>query len=564
MHDLVIRNGTIVDGTGRPAFRGDLAIDGDRIAAVGDVPGTGWRTLDAEGRAVTPGFIDPHTHLDAQVMWDPLGTPACWHGTTTIVLGNCGVTFAPVRPADRERLARTLESVEEIPVESIMASLTWRWESFGEYLDALASHPLGVNAAGFVGHAALRYDAMGEASVDPERTPAPSELARMQERVDEALAAGALGFSTSRTRSHATPERVPIPGTFARDDELFALAGVLAKRGKGVVQWVAGFGENDGERGATAEFPEARREIWRIAETGRRAGRPAIYSLFTHPLVPRLHTLLLEQTALERERGGVLRPMMGPRVGTPLFGLTARSPVRAAAWRELYERPARERLELLEDETWRRRLAEVRPEADAQAGALHLFGPEACDYERRPETRVATVAARAGERPVETILRRMRETRGRQVFAGGGANQNAAHIDEVLAFPGTIVGLGDAGAHVTGMCDSSFPTYVLVHWCRERGTWSLEEGVRRLTSDPADAFGLAGRGRLAPGACADVCVIDYARLAMEVPEFVHDFPAGAGRWTQRARGYDFVIVNGEIAIEGDRHTGRLPGRVLRA
>jgi N-acyl-D-amino-acid deacylase len=571
MHDLVLRNGTLIDGSGRPPFRGDLAVDGDRIAAVGEVPGSGWRSLDVEGRLVTPGFVDPHTHLDAQVMWDPLGTPACWHGTTTIVLGNCGVTFAPVRAADRERLARTLESVEEIPAASIMASLTWRWESFGEYLDALAAHPLGLNAAGLVGHAALRYDAMGEASVDPERAPTPGELARMQARVDEALEAGALGFSTSRTRSHATPERVPIPGTFARDDELFALADVLAKRGKGIVQWVAGFGEEDREADSRERFPAARREVWRIAETGRRAGRPAVFSVFTHPLVPTLHTLVLEAAAEERARGGVLRPMMGPRVGTGLYGLHNRSPLRGAAWKELYALPFAGRLAALEDEGWRRRLADVRPEADARAGAsFHLLGPVGaaadggCRYERRPESLLASVAERNGERSAETVVRLFRETRGRQVFAGSGANADPQHVDEVLDFPGTIIGLGDAGAHVTGMTDSSFTTYVLAQLCRERGKWTLAEGVRRITADPADSFGLAGRGRLRAGDFADVNVIDYERLAMEVPEFVYDFPAGAGRWTQRARGYDLVLVNGEIVIERDRHTGRLPGRVLRA
>lgn len=561
MHDVIIRGGTIVDGTGRAACRGDVAIDGDTITAVGRVEEGAWRTIDAEGRIVTPGFVDPHTHLDAQLLWDPLGTPACWHGTTSVVLGNCGVSFAPVRREDRERLARTLESVEEIPAESILSSLTWQWEGFDQFLDALAARPLGVNAAGLVGHAALRYDAMGEASVEEDRIPDKSELERMQGRLDDALRAGALGFSTSRTRSHPTPEGVPIPGTFAKEPELFALADVLERRGKGVVQWISGFGEED----RSDAYPEVRREVGRIAATGRRAGRPVVLSLFTHELVPTIHTRVLEWTAEERRAGGEIRPMQSPRVGTSFYGLANRSPIRATPWKELYQRPVPERRRALADPGLRRRLSEVRPEVDERAGReLYLFGPEVCEYERRADRLLANVAARAGERPVEALVRLLWETGGRQLFVTSGSNQIPEHIDEVLAFPGALVGLGDAGAHVTAICDSSLTTYVLVDWCRERGRWTLEEGVRRLTSDPADAFGLTGRGRLAPGVRADVNVIDYASLALEVPEFVHDFPCGAGRWTQRARGYDHVLVNGEVVIEHDCHTGRLPGRLLRS
>ena len=240
MHDLVIRNGKVVDGTGRDAFRADVAIDGEIISAVGEVEESAWRTIDADGLVVTPGFIDPHTHLDAQLMWDPLGTPACWHGTTTVVIGNCGVGFAPLRPSDIERLAGVLESVEEIPAASMLASLTFRWESYADYLDALDAQPLGVNVGGLVGHAATRFFAMGEASLERDRCPSDRELADMLAVVAEAMAAGALGFSTSRTASHATPEGIPIPGTWAEEAELVAIAKAMGQQG--LVQWVAGFG----------------------------------------------------------------------------------------------------------------------------------------------------------------------------------------------------------------------------------------------------------------------------------------------------------------------------------
>jgi N-acyl-D-amino-acid deacylase len=563
VHDLVIRNGTVVDGTGRPAVGADVAIEGDRIVEVGNLGAghTAWRTLDADGRIVTPGFIDPHTHLNAQLFWDPLASPCCWHGVTTVVVGNCSVTFAPVRHGDEERLARTLESVEEIPVESILAGVPFGWTTYGGYLDALSARPLGLNAAGLVGHAALRQHAMGETSVEEDRIPDDGELAEMCNQVAEALSAGALGFSTSRTASHQTPEGLPIPGTFARDAELFALADVVRREGRGLVQWVSGFGERD----QGPDYPGARQEVRRIAETSRRAGQPLVLSMFTHELVPTLHRIVLEEIDRELGAGARIRPMFNPRAVLSFIGLGSRSPIRGTAWKALYERPPTERLAALEDEAVRRALCGARPESQANAAAsLYLFGPEACEYELRPERRLDAVARERGQEPAEAIVSLMRESRGRQIFVSAGANQVPEAVEEVFSHPGMLVGLGDAGAHVTGICDASMTTYLLSYWCRDRGALAIEEAVRRLTSEPADVFGIPGRGRIAPGAHADLNVIDLEALDMELPEFVHDYPAGAGRWTQRARGYDFTVVNGEIAIEGGRHTGRLNGRVVRA
>jgi len=558
MHDLVIRGGDVVDGTGRPAFRADVAVDGDRIVAVGEVNEGGWRSVDADGRLVTPGFVDPHTHLDAQLFWDPLASPCCWHGITSVVVGNCGVGFAPVRAGDEERLARTLESVEQIPSESILAGVPFGWRSYGGYLDALAARPLGVNASGLVGHAALRQFAMGESASDEGRNPRDAELASMRTQVTEALSAGALGFSTSRTASHATPEGTPIPGSFAPDEELFALAGALREAGRGLVQWVAGFGER--ERGP--DYPGARAEVRRMGETARRSGRGVVFSIFTHELVPTLHRIVLEEAA---RLGPGVRPMFNPRAVLSLIGLENRSPLRASSWKAFYERPARERLAALEDESLRRALCEVRPEAERRAAeALFLFGPERCEYELRPERRLDAVARVRGERPAETVVSLFRETRGRQLFAELNSNQRADAILEVFRHPGMLVGLGDAGAHVTGICDASMTTHVLGHWARDRGELRVEEAVRRLCSEPARIFGLAGRGVIEPGAFADLNVIDLAALEPAVPEFAHDFPAGAGRWVQRARGYELTVVNGQVAVEHGRHTGRLAGRVLRA
>lgn len=558
MHDLVIRNGTIVDGTGGETFRGDLAIDGTRITSVGVVTESAWRTIDADGLIVTPGFIDPHTHLDAQLMWDSLGTPACWHGTTTVVIGNCGVSFAPLRLEDHTRLAGVLESVEEIPAASMLASVTFRWESYGEYLDALGAQPQGVNVGGLIGHAATRFYAMGEASLERDRVPSDAELKQMQAAVSEAMGAGALGFSTSRTASHATPEGIPIPGTHAEELELVELAKAMGQRG--LVQWVAGFGERD----TTNAYPEVRREIAKMAAVHREAGRPVVASVFTHPMVPTLHTHVLAWLDEERAAGADLRPMFNPRTGTSLVGLGNRSPIRGSAWKQLYELPLSERLTFLRSEAGRAALAAASDAANERAGReLYLFGPERCEYLRSASRRLDAVARQGGETPAQAVVRLLDETNGRQLFASGGANQIPEHVEEVFLHEGTLIGLGDAGAHVASICDSSMTTHALTYWCRERAVLTLPETVRRLTSEPADVFGIPQRGRLAPGAFADVNVIDFEGLEMEVPEFVTDFPEAAGRFTQRARGYAYTIVNGEIVIEDGRHTGRLPGQLVR-
>ena len=560
VYDLLIQNGTLIDGSGSPAFAGDLAIDGDRIVAVGEAGGSARRTLDARGRLVTPGFVDPHTHLDAQLLWDPLGTPACWHGTTTVVVGNCGVGFAPVKPEHRALLAETLESVEQIPRESIMAGVDWNWQDFRGYLDALDAHDLGVNVGALVGHVALRVGALGEGCGDPDRIPTTKELGAMCAMVDEAMVSGALGFSTSRTRSHCMPDGTPIPGTFARDEELSALAAVLGEHRRGILQWVAGFGETD----STAEFPEACREVARMGKISREARRPVIFSMFTHELVPALHGKVLAAADAERAAGAEIWPMFNPRPVLSFVGLLNHSPVRASAWKRLYERAPKARLMALEDPSVRRGLVDVSPEVDLRIGSEYtLFGPDRCAYELTDAPRLSEVAAARGQRPIEAMVDLFRETAGRQIFASAGSNQVAEHIEDVFGHPGTLFGLGDAGAHVTGICDSSLTTYLLSYWCRQRGSLSVEEAIRRLTSAPADAFGIRERGRLAPGQYADINVIDFDGLNIEVPEFVFDFPAGAGRWTQKSSGYDYTLVNGEVVVEGGQHTDRFPGKVLR-
>ena len=563
MHDLVIRNGTVIDGTGKPGFKADVAINGERITAVSDVSDAAHRVIDATDKLVTPGFVDTHTHMDAQFMWDPLGTPTCWHGITTLVLGSCGVSFAPVKQADHMVLAKVLESVEGIPAESIMSSLRWNWETFGEYYDALDACPKGVNVCGMIGHAATRYHAMGEESLKRDRNPTPDEMKAMQGCVDEAMEAGALGFSTSRTLTHKTSEGIPIPGTFAHLDELVALAQAVGRHNKGVFQWAPGFGEY--ENYPTTEYPETRKEIHRIAEVNRQSGCPVIFSAFTHEAVPTIQTLYLKWIDEERSAGAQARPMVSSRVNTVMVGLCNWMPIRdASAWKELYSLSYAERLTAIRDEKTRANLMDIPVESDERLGKmLYRFGPTECEYVRKPENLLRTIADENNERPIETIVRLFHETDGHQLFAFATNNHNLEHVEEVVRYRDTLLGLGDAGAHVNAICDASLSTHALTYWHGERQIFSLEETIRRLTSDGAEAFGIPERGLLKPGYYADVNVIDADNLRMEVPEFVYDLPVGAGRWTQRAQGYDYTLVNGKVAVENDNHTGRLVGKLIR-
>ena len=355
-------------------------------------------------------------------------------------------SFAPVKKTDHMMLAKVLESVEGIPAESIMASLLWNWETFGEYYDALDACPKGVNVCGMIGHVATRHYALGEESVDKDRHPTPDELKAMGHLVDEAMEAGALGFSTSRTLSHRTSTGVPIPGTFAHLEELVAMAQAVGRHNKGVFQWAPGFGEY--ENYPTEDYPEARKEIHRIAEVNRQSGRPVIFSAFTHKSVPTIQTLYLGWLDEERAAGADARPMVSSRVNTVIVGLCNWMPnVRdSAGWRDLYNRPYPERLTAIQDEATRRQLLDVPADSDERLGQLlYIFGPEECSYVPTPENLLANVAAANGERPVETIVRLLCETDGRQLFNYATNNHNIDHVEEVLTYRDTILGFGRCG-----------------------------------------------------------------------------------------------------------------------
>ncbi|MDG2907524.1 MAG: amidohydrolase family protein [Acidimicrobiales bacterium] len=559
-HDLVIRAGTVVDGTGAPSVTADVAIDGDRVVEVGRVVGSGHHEIDADGLVVTPGFVDIHTHLDAQLSWDPIGSSSCWHGVTSVVLGNCGVTFAPVAPGGREFLAEMMESVEDIPAESILDGLSWNWVTYGEYLDDLASLPKGVNVGGMVGHCAVRVAAMGERSLDEDPATA-GDIAAMVPMVDEALAAGALGFSSSRTFLHRVPDGRYVPGTHAAEDELLAFADLLGRHG-GVFECAAKLG---GRNDPDGEF--TRDEIRMYGDISRRAGCPVTFGLTQVDIVPDMHLRVLDHVAVENAAGANIRPQTTSRQIGILFGLSGRTPFdRADGWGDLRDLSLAEKVARLTEPSSRAALVAA---ADARIEGLPLdwfaFYPLPDDPVRHDLAREESVAAEAERRGVsvaEAWVDLAVELDGRRLFTLPFLNQRMESAIEMLERPEVVMGLADAGAHAKQIMDASQPTFFLTHWVRDRGRVTLEEGVRRMTSDTADLFGIAGRGRLVPGDRADVNLIDLEGLRLHYPEMAHDFPGGAGRWIQRADGYEATIVNGEVFMENGEHTGALTGQML--
>jgi N-acyl-D-aspartate/D-glutamate deacylase len=561
-HDVVITGGTVVDGTGAPTRRADVAVDGDRIAAIGEVdPTDAGRLIDAEGCLVTPGFVDIHTHLDAQLAWDPAATSSCWHGVTSVVLGNCGVTFAPCKPEDREFLAEMMESVEDIPKASILDGLPWDWESYGEYLATLDRLPKGVNVGGMVGHCAVRVHAMGERSLQEEPADA-ADVAAMTALVDDAVAAGALGFSTSRTLLHRVPDGRPVPGTWAAPEELLAFGEVMGARGRGVFESAPRLGERDDDG-----YPNTRAEIAWMGRLSRETGRPVTFGLAHSFRRPDLYRRVLDFVHEENDAGAHIRPQTTARGIGLLFGLAHTTPFDGApAWRELRGLGLDEKLAALRDPARRGRLVEEardRPSAEQLAG-FYVLGPGSPDYDHDPARTLPAVAGARGTSPVEAFIDLALESDGRVLLNLPFLNQDLGAVDEMLADPTVVMGLADAGAHVGQIMDSSQPTFFLRTWVRDRGVLPVEDAVRRLTSDTAELFGIADRGVLRVGAYADVNVIDLDHLVLDLPEYVHDFPGGAGRYVQRASGYRATLVNGVVSLTDGEHTGAHPGVVLRS
>ena len=554
--DLVIRSGSVVDGTGSPAFTADIAVEGDRIVEVGKVDSKGKREIDADGQIVTPGFVDIHTHLDAQLAWDPIASPSCWHGVTSVVLGNCGVTFAPVSKDGATVLAEMMESVEDIPAESILNGLSWNWSSYGEYLEEIAALPKGVNVGGMVGHCAVRLAAMGERSLD--ETPATSEdIEKMVPMVKEALDSGALGFSTSRTFLHKVPDGRFVPGTHATSEELLAFAEVMAQYKGTVFEAAPKLGGKD-----------SREEIKMYGDISRLAKCPVTFGLTQVDIAPQLHLQILDYVEEENSLGADIHPQTTSKHIGVLLGLSARTPFdRAEGWAEMADLPLEEKIVRISNSETREMLikaAEERLESLSLDWRKFYALPEnPVRHDLRPEESIAAKAEKRGVSIPEQWIDEALELEGKRLFILPVLNQQMEAAAEMLTRPYVTLGLADAGAHTKQIMDASQPTFFLTHWIREKEKFSLEEGIRRMTSDTADLFGVQNRGRLKQGSFADINIIDFEGMSLEYPEIVNDFPGGAGRFIQRSTGYSKTIVNGKVFMQDGEHTGALNGKMLR-
>lgn len=560
-HELVIQGGTVVDGTGAPARRADVAVDGDRITAVGEVDAGGaGRVIDAEGRLVTPGFVDLHSHLDAQVGWDPLMSSSCWHGVTSVVMGNCGMTFAPVRPGQAETLATMMESVEDIPAACILDGLSWEWESYGEYLDAVGSLPLGINAGGYVGDVAIRTYVCGEAACEPDFAATDEQLATMAAIVRDAIAAGALGYSVSRSLFHRVPDGRNVPGTWSAPEEFFAIAGPLGELGRGVLESAPRYNEENGHGSRVEE------ELAWMAELSRRTGRPFSFNLQQIASLGDHYRQVIALSEEANRTGARLRPQITPRSVGVLFSFAANTLIDdLPSFASVKDRDLAGRLAAIRDPEVRARLVEEGAgKAVDPFERMYLVRPDDVRYAYTEADSIAAIARAAGVTPVEAYLDAMDASDGRAIVNWPVMNQDESAIEEQLASSTTILGLADAGAHATQIMDASQPTYLLAHWARDRQVLTVEEAVRRLSSDTADFVGYRDRGRVAEGAYADLNVIDLDEVGLELPEIAHDFPGGVPRFVQRARGIEHTIVNGQPFLEDGQHTGALAGRLLRS
>ena len=562
-HDLLITNGTVVDGTGGPTRRADVAIDGDRISEIGDrgTLGSSRRVIDADGRYVTPGFVDLHSHLDAQIGWDPLMSSSCWHGVTSVVMGNCGMTFAPVRPGQAHVLANAMESVEDIPASCILEGLPWNWESYGEYLEVIDGMPKGINAGGYVGDVALRTYVIGDAACDPEYAATGDELGAMAREVESAMEAGALGYSISRSLTHRVPDGRWVPGTWADPHEFFVIAEPLGRLRRGVLECAPRYNEVDGSTSRAEE------EVSWIAELSRTLGRPFTFNLMQMRSLGDHYRRVLELAAEANRTGAQLRPQTTPRGIGVLFGLAANTPLdNLASYAPVRAQDFAGRIAMLRDPDQRARLIADGLATDASSyDRMYLLTPDTgASYCYGPEDSIGAQARRIGISPIEFYLDTLVATDGRAVVNWPVLNEDFDAIAELLRSPATIMGLADAGAHATQIMDASQPTFFLSHWVRDQGVMTIEEGVRRLTSDTADFVGYRDRGVLRAGAYADINVIDLENLWLPIPEIVHDFPGAAPRFVQRAQGIDHTVVNGEPFLEHGEHTGALTGRLLRS
>jgi N-acyl-D-aspartate/D-glutamate deacylase len=558
----VIRGGRVIDGTGGPAVTADVAIEGDRIARIGQVAERGREEIDADGLAVTPGFVDGHTHFDAQVFWDPQGANSCWHGVTTAVMGNCGFTLAPVRDDARALVVRNLERAEDLDPEVLAEGIPWGWQRFAEYLDVVDALPKAIHYAANVGHSALRTFVMGERAFEEEAT--AEDLAAMSAELAAAIDAGAVGLTTTRSEHHETSDDRPVASRLASWSELHALCGVLAERGRGIL-------EGGTEKILSPDPAEVDETFQQIRHIAVDLGVPVTAGVIATAQGGR--RMLAHIDAITRA-GGRLIGQSHCRGINVLLSFRTRLPFDVLPeWATFRAQPIEAQKTALADEALRERLAQSAMAGDY--GAWRGIGamPRAPDYDGirvyehglPPNPTVREVAAARGVSPARAMIDLAVESDFEVLFIQPSLYpQDEDVLLDVLRHPSTVMTFSDSGAHLSQIADASIHTHLLGHWVRDRGAFMLEEGVRMLTDEPARAWGFSDRGRLAPGRLADVNVFDPDTVGPAVPELVADLPGGGLRLSQRSEGFAATVVAGTITIREGRHTGARPGRLIRA
>ena len=560
---LVIRGGTVVDGTGAEPFKADVAVAGDRIVAVGTVDAKGAEEIDARDRIVTPGFVDIHTHYDGQAVWDKHMAPSAWHGVTTAVMGNCGVGFAPCKPADRDKLVELMEGVEDIPGPVMHEGLNWQWESFEEYLQTLETLPRDIDLCALLPHAALRVYVMGDRAIRHEAA-TEDDIARMRGLAAEAVRAGAFGFSTSRTISHKSLTGEYTPTLRAHEDELTGIALGMKDAGAGFLEIVSDWNEPDPE----TEFATLRRVV-------EASGRTAVFSLTQRHDRPHFWQDLLRLAGEAADDGLSIRPVVAPRPIGILLGLEgSQNPFSGTpSYKAIAHLPLAERVAALRDAETRRRILSEDPVKESTFPPIHRISfskmfrlGSPANYEPDQADSIAAMAAREGRTAPEVAYDILLEDEGHAFIYTPLVNFAAYDMsvpEAMLSDPNAIMGLGDGGAHVGFILDAGFPTWLMSYWGRERRRFSMADTIRRLTSDTASAAGLSDRGVIAVGKKADLNVIDWDRVGFSDPYVAFDLPAGGKRLLQKTTGYDATIVSGRVTYRDGAATGVLPGVVVR-
>ena len=561
-YDLLVKNGTVVDGSGSSGYRADVGIIDGKIAAIGRINEGAKQTIEADGHIVSPGFVDGHTHMDAQIFWDPIGSCSCYHGVTSVVMGNCGFTLAPCKQEDADMVFRNLERAEDLSRDAMLEGIDWRWETFPEFLDVIDELPKGINYAGYIGHSALRTYVMGERAFSDAAS--EDDVRNMQQLVKQAVQAGAIGFSTSRTFNHLTADDRPVASRIAEWDEVRAIVNAVGETGKGLFEIAGEAPGRDPER--IAEYHG------RLRDLAVESGVPQTWGMFSVRAAPDLwrpYFDLLDETAAA---GGRMFAQVHSRALSSLLSFESNTPFDSwEYWSEFRMLPLAEQAAKMRNPEIKAKLIEI--------GSREYTGPRVVGAEARPpewdyiypmddmvydKPSMAELARAKGVHPVELMIDMAMQRDLKMFFRQPIANEDQAQVLDMMKHPRSVITFSDSGAHVSQIMDSSLQTHLLSYWVREKQAMTLEEAIKQITYNTATMWGLHDRGLIREGMAADLVVFDADTIGARMPDVVHDLPAGAKRLKQTADGILNTVVNGEILLTNNEHSGAVPGQLLRS